>query len=264
MKLAVRLFAVVFLILCLFAPTSLLAKEKDKRTIRIGYIMLPFETTGLEDIHASDWQNYGLGAIEGRVNLPLTKGKASGLHPGFVLGFEEWLADLPYLPPFLAEVQYAATGEADLFGFFLGVNLKPQLNLTGDEKFSIGFIPKVGYMRGNIDFGKVEVLPGKTPPVITPEGTFYTGDEISAKVSGIAIQAALNASYSLTKSLSIGGQFGWSQALFGDMKIKAGDITLDMDSPVLVKKDLSSAQAGIDPKAESSGLLLALTLDYKF
>ena len=46
----------------------------------------------------------------------------------------------------------------------------------------------------------------------------------------------------------------------GDLKIQAGEVTLNYDSPTVVKDDYSSTQAGIDPKAKMSGIYFSFGL----
>lgn len=221
-----------------------------------GAVMLPLEVTGLEDVAVSDWENYGLGSAEGRISLPLSQGATSGSHAGFLLGY-----DYPLLPVLsgIGEIQMTFSPATSLGALFIGVNCK----LLENERFSLGLAPKIGYAFGTIDFGETAVLPGKTPPVITPEGTFYSGEEVEATLSGAAFQAMLNANYALTDKIGINLQAGWTQAFLGDLRITAGDVILAKDSPAVVKNDGSADQAGIDPKAAVQGLSVALGLTFR-
>lgn len=219
----------------------------------LGAAQLPLEISGVEDIAISDWQNYGLGTAEGRVALPLSQGAASGQHWGATLGGYRYFA--PRIA-YLVEGQIALANGANLINLFLGLNW----DMIQAGRFTLGIMPKVGYALGYVSFGKTEVLPGKTPPVITPEGTFYEGQDISASLGGFAYQIALQANYALTNRLSLTFQAGWTQAMFGKLTLKAGDVYLDMDSPAVVKNDGTATQAGISPEAQSAGMAMTLGL----
>jgi len=232
---------------------STLANAQSEKTWYFGLSTLPLEITGLEDIHASDWQAYGLGSAEGRISLPLTTGETSGNHPGILVGYK--------YHNFIGEAQLAVAGGsssvAGLFGGYL-------FNIfdTGGLVFSI--IPKVGIAAGSINFGEVQVLPGKTPPVITPEGTFNEGDSISASFAGASAQIAASATYDITSSISAQFQAGWTQSFLGDMSIASGDVSLDSDSAALVKNDGTSTQAGINPSASANGIFTAFNISWVF
>lgn len=104
------------------------------------------------------------------------------------------------------------------------------------------------------------MLPGKTPPIITPEGTFYVGDPIQAELAGFALQGTLVAAYTFTDQFGLNLQVGWMHAFLNEFTIKAGEVELKKDSPALVKNDGTATQAGIDPQAMISGWVVSLAL----
>jgi hypothetical protein len=242
--------------------------QKRKNKLYFGYAMLPLEVSGVSNIDMSDWENYGLwinnGGIEGRVRLPLSDGETSGLQSGIMLGYE-------YVPPnanfsLLAELQYAP-GDSSVTSFFAG----PKWNFYEQDRLSIGFAPKLGYIKASIDLGTASQIRhyggfGTTyrAPVILDEGTIYDGDSISADLSGFGLQLALTSSYKLTDRWGINGQLGYSLSFLGDMEVVAGDITLDKNSRDLVKADGGNTQAGIDPEADASGIFFMLGLEWSF
>lgn len=248
-------FLVLVSVVVWAGPSSASADQK----VYFGPSILPFAVEGLDDIHASDWENYGLGSSEGRVSIPLEQGNSSGTRFGVLVGFESDFDALPKWIPFAADVG-AYFGNMMLFAVRAGVNLKP---FQGDS-WSVGLSPRVGFLYGTMSFGAVEVFPGKTPPVITPEGTFNEGDDLSASMMGIIAAVGIMAEYRFTKNWGLLVDAGFHYAYMMDLEVKAGDITLDMDAASLVKNDGSSTQAGLDPNGTSVGLFGLLAVEYKF
>ena len=60
-----------------------------------------------------------------------------------------------------------------------------RFNLAEGSSYSFDFIPKLGGGVGLIEFGKTEILEGKTPPVILDKGTVDAGDEIRAELQAL-------------------------------------------------------------------------------
>ena len=218
-----------------------------------GLALSPFTIEGLADIHASDWQDYGLGGLEGRIALPLGKGNTSGPHWGGRLGYR-----LPSAFPLLGEIG-VYPGTATLLTLAIGADIHP----LKTKAFSLGVTPKVGYLVGIVDLGKAQVLPGKTPPVITRAGTFNEGDAVSATMAGPFIQAGASACLRLFGPFGLRADAGYQLAFMGDFKVKAGNVDLDKDAPALVKPDGSATQAGVDPKAKANGLYGFVGLTYE-
>lgn len=223
----------------------------------IGGGMFPLEITGVKDIAVSDWQTYGLGPAEGRIRLPLSKAATSGILPGFTVGVEREF--VPRIKGLLEAQGAFATGS-------YATSLNVGLNWTAfqQERFSLGLVPKVGYAIGTVDFGTAKVIPGKTAPVITADGTIKDGDKIEANVSGVSLGGAVNAVYMFTDMIGLSLDAGYIYAVLSDFNIKAGAVTLKKGSPALVKDDGSATQAGIDPKATIAGPVAMLSLIWKF
>lgn len=100
--------------------TTSLYAQKEVRVYG-GLGILPLTTEDMKDVHVSDWQNYGTGASEGRVALPLSKGETDGMALGLLLGAEYNYMNLPVI----LEFQYAPS--AANFSFiqgFAGVNFR--------------------------------------------------------------------------------------------------------------------------------------------
>jgi len=239
----------------------------------LGIAMLPFKISGVSDIDYSDWENYGLytkdpSSVEGRVRLPLSDSETSGLQPGLVIGYEYFIPD--YKCSALGEFQYATSGEAYMMGFYAGVNYK----FYEQGRFSLGIAPKIGYLLASVDLGTVQMMNHSAysstgvgtyvAPVITDEGTSKVNDDISADMNGFGFQLALTPSIQLNDRMSIDIQVGYSYGSFDDMEIEAGDITLQYNSPALVKPDGSSTQAGINPELEMSSIFITVNASIAF
>jgi hypothetical protein len=208
---------------------------------------------GLRDIDASDWQNFGRGTAEGRIRLNLEKGNApSGVHPGVRIGYE-WESIIPVL--FEGGL---FPGKVTLLTLGLGVDAR----LFHNDTFAFCLVPKVGYSLGFMSLGTAEVLPGKTPPIITPEGTFNQGDSVSASIGGFFAQAGIALGVKLSRRVGLRLDGGYQLAFLNSFSVTAGDVTLDQGSEALVLPGTATA-ARLDPKAKASGpyALLALTLD---
>jgi hypothetical protein len=218
-----------------------------------GLATSPLRISGLEDLNASDWQDFGTGAREGRIDLPLQGANTDGTRWGGRLGYR-----LVPAFPVLAELG-VFPGKALLLTFALGVDLHP----LRSKSFSLGVTPKIGYMVGIIDLGNAHVLPGKTPPIVTRAGTFQEGDSVSAMLSGLFGQLAVTSNLKVFGPLGVRLEAGYQLAAVGNFKIKAGGVELDKNAPALVKADGSTRQAGIDPKGKASGPYggAALTLE---
>jgi hypothetical protein len=249
------LVLVGFAMVSTYGPSMARADQK----VYFGPSILPFAVEGLDDIHASDWENYGLGSSEGRVSVPLKQGNSSGTRFGVLVGYESDFDALPKWIPFAADLG-AYFGDMMVFAVRAGVNIKPFQGAS----WSVGLSPRIGFLYGTMDFGTVEVFPGKTPPVITPEGTFNEGDDLSASMMGVIAAVGIVAEYRFTENWGILLDTGFHYAYMMDLEVTAGDITLDMDAPSLVKNDGSSTQADLDPSGSSLGVFAVIAAEYKF
>jgi hypothetical protein len=122
-------------------------------------------------------------------------------------------------------------------------------------------VPKIGYAIGFMNLGTVQVLPGKTPPVVTPEGTFNQGDSVSATIGGLILQAGAAASLRLSRSIGLRVDGGLQYAHLSNFQVKAGEVTLEKGSSSLVQPGTTTA-ASLTPKATATGpyALMALTV----
>lgn len=242
---------------------SFFPKKMDENLILfVGVTQLQLTTTNMRDVHVSDWENYGTGVMEGRVRLPLSQGEHDGGAIGYVIGSRGRVLRVP----FICQVIFAPAATAFSYtNILLGIDLR----FVENESFRIGFAPKIGYGKFTGDFGLVEMLPNKTPPVITPEGTFRVGDQIESDLSGMTLQASFNADFIVHKKLGVFFEAGWTESFFGDFSIQAGDIDLAYDSPTIVEPILdigdghsSSEPANISPTLTSSGITYMLGLSW--
>jgi hypothetical protein len=232
------------------------AKPAPRRdgSIYGGLAIAPLEIGGLQRIHASDWEDFGTGPFEGRIELPLQRGNTSGERFGARVGYHfgsrlPAIAELGVFP-----------GSATLLTLAAGVDVHP----LRASFVSFGVTPKLGYLVGLIDAGKAEVLPGKTPPVVTRSGTFDEGDSLSGMFSGAFVQVAASSMIRFNDRFGLRLDVGYQHAWVGNFKVKAGSVELDKDSRALVKPDGSTTQAGLDPKASSSGITALAALAVTF
>jgi len=208
----------------------------------------------------SDWQNYGLlsenpGSAEGRVTIDLTKVKPSSINPGLYGGLSYNLNEKFAV---LGELQLDLSS-LSLFSAYLGFNY----DISQSEKFNLGICPKVGYNAGSTDLGAIDVLPGYTPPVILPEGTFNNGDKLSMNFSGIAINIGLKPQLKINDNISLIGLLGYNISFVKTDGLLCNGVALPMTAPGIVKSDGSARQAAICPKITSNGLSLQFGLSIK-
>ncbi|MGM0558913.1 MAG: hypothetical protein ACQEVA_21170 [Myxococcota bacterium] len=264
------LTTLVFFGLCVCAPN--LAAQETPATphsygsgVFFGGGVFPLEVSGMENIHASDWQNYGLGASEGRVALPLGDGNMNGFAYGLKLGFDtNQFESVVKVPSWLMLAGDLGIyfGSMNVFAMKLGANL----HFVDTEAFGLAFAPRGGFMLGFMGLGNVEVLPNKTPPVITENGTLHEGDPIRANLPGFTASANMIADFRFTDNLGIRLDVGYQVAAMLGMSINSGtdgDVTLNMDDPALVEPDGSSTQAGLEPKGNAIGFVGTLGVFYR-
>jgi len=209
----------------------------------------------------SDWEDFGLlsqdpNSNEGRVTVDLTKMKPKSTNIGLMLGGRYNLSEKLSA---LAEVQYTLSG-VSLLGMYAGVNY----DFVKKEKFSLGFTPKVGYIIGSADLGTISLLPGYTPPVVLPEGTFNEGDAISMEFSGVALNLGLTPTFAITEKISLMGLLGYNLSFTSSDGLLSNGVLLPMTAKGVVKSDgIGSTQAGIKPEINSNGLSFQIGVSYK-
>ena len=211
-------------------------------------------TSDFTNFHISDWEQYGLESSEGRVAVPLGDNDIAGPNLNILVG-----AYTPLLNKLdgFAEAQ-VGVGDISYVAGFLGVNFR----FIDGESFSLGLTPKIGFASAQADFGAIELLPNKTPPVILSEGTFNVGDSLTMDISGAAIGIGLTPRIQLTDAIGLTSFVGFQQSITSDPEIKAGHIELPMTSNGVVKADGSSTQAGLDPTANSTGFIWQVGITY--
>lgn len=232
-------------------------KPGNRHCLYAGLAATPLTISGLRTVHVSDWEYYGTGPQEGRISLPLSKGNTSGLHPGLWLGYEGRFWALPVI----LELGIAP-GAVDIFSFGGGTSI-PFLR---GSRWQLAATPKLGILSASIDMGKAEVLPGKTPPIITPIGTFYEGDQVTASTGGPFLQAATTLSYRVSQWPDIGirAEAGLQLAWLRKVSIDAGDVDIPLGAPAVVKPDGSTTQAGLRPKQHGHGAFVVVAASYSF
>lgn len=223
---------------------------------------LPVTTDGFADLHLSDWEKYGTGGAEGRVYLPFGDVNVDGQQPTFFLGVEGTEV------PALFEIQMTSKDGLDYGQLLLGW----RFHLKQGSSYSFDFIPKLGAGVGLVEFGKVEILEGKTPPVILDKGTVHVGDEIRAELFGGVLQAVVSANITLAGGVNILAQGGWNLAFLPDLDLRTDpkdsefdEVKLNGDDEALVKPEIGSTeQAGVEPKVKSNGYVAMLSVGYRF
>jgi len=242
------------LILCLYFLSIGFAQSFENFDLYGGISSVTVSTSDFTNFHISDHQDWGLGASEGRVAVPLGDNDIAGQNMSILLGATSPISSRIDA---LLEAQ-VGFGDVSYAAAFTGINLK----LINGSKFSLGFTPKAGVVSCLANFGVVEVLPGKTPPVILPEGTFNEGDSLSMDISGIGINVGVTPSLSLTETLGLTAFVGYQISLTDEPIIKAGDVDIPMDAVGVVKTDMSATQAGINPEATTSGITFQIGVVY--
>jgi len=81
---------------------------------------------------------------------------------------------------------------------------------------------------------------------------------------GFGFQLALTPSIQINDNMFVDLQVGYSFGSFDDMEVEAGDITLQYNSPALVKPNGFNQQAGISPELEISSLFFTINASIAF
>jgi len=247
-------------ILIIGSLVPLLAQSFETIDVYGGASSITITSTDFNNFHISDWERYGLGTHEGRVAVPLGDNDIAGQNFNFLIGASSPLISRVDL---LGEA-HVRLGDVSYNAFFLGANL----NILNNDRFKFSFTPKLGYIMSTANFGNIEVLPSKMPPVILSEGTFYEGDTLSMDLTGLGAQIALTATLFINETIGITAQVGQGISFIEDPKIVVnssigGKTEIPMESPGVVKDDFSSTQAGLDPEASTNGLIFQFGLVYK-
>ncbi|MDW3195087.1 MAG: hypothetical protein R8G66_22125 [Cytophagales bacterium] len=218
--------------------------NRENITYSIGIIRMPLESEDFNDFHISDWQDFGLGSIEGRVAVPLSEERATssyGVTGALLYNFNEKWTGLLEL----------GLGVTDFFvlDFMVGA----EYALINANLFQLRGVLKAGYATGFGGSTTADILPGKTPPVILPEGTFDAGDAIDVTFNNIPVQLGVKPVIQLTERFALYGNFFYSVSLGNEATIEAGEVEVMFDSDAVVAPDGSSTQAGIAPELKLNG-----------
>lgn len=250
-------FILATLIIMLFSKlaSSQSFFETGELTYYLGAKTVPLQTRDFEDFHISDWEGFGLGSQEGRVSVPLANSEPEssiGVTIGAMYGFTE-KTDI------LAELTLGFGGFSTtqlLFGANYYFYVK--------EKLRFGYSGKVGFGRGRSNFGEIEVLPGKTPPVILSEGTFNEGDDLKIELSTTTINLGLTSQYRFNKKIGFFASAGYVFSFGSKAVLKANETEIPLNSNGIVKPNGTSAQANINPTANIQGIDLSFGVSYNF
>ena len=242
------------IIYLVFVITFCNAQKFEDFTLYGGLSGVNVTTSDFSNFHVSDWERFGLDATEGRVAVPLGDNDIAGPNLNILVGAYSPL--LNKLDGF-AEAQ-VGVGDVSYVAVFLGVDFK----FLDGESFSLGLTPKFGYTSAQADFGAIELLPGKTPPVVLSEGTFNVGDSLTMDMSGAALGIGITPRVQLTNEIGLTSFVGFQQSITSDPALKAGDLEIPMSSNGVVKPDGSSNQAGLDPSANSTGFIWQFGITY--
>ena len=249
--------AILVLLLC---PAG--TKGDVSLNVYAGGGTLPVTTAGFADLHLSDWEKYGTGGREGRVHLPFGDVNVDGQQPTFFLGVEGTEMPAQF------EIQMTSKDGLDYAQLLFGW----RFNLSEGYSHSFDFIPKFGVGVGFVEFGEVEILEGKTPPVILDKGTVDVGDEIRAELFGGVLQAVVSANIRVVDEVNILAQGGWNLAFLPDLDLRTDpknsgtdEVKFNGDDEALVKPVIGSTeQAGVEPKVKSNGYVAMLSVGYRF
>lgn len=216
-------------------------------------------STDFVNFHISDWENYGLLAVdpssqEGRVAVNLTDVEPGFINLGIFVGADYSLTDKLSA---LGEIQYNLSGISNL-----GINAGVTYNWANSEKIRQGLSLRLGYNMGSADLGTVSLIDNYTPPVILPEGTFNEGDALSMEFSGLVIGFGLSTDIKISDKIGLRIEPGYQLGFMSSDGLLAGGVAVPMSSPAVVQTDGLNTQAGILPDISSSGAYIKLGLSY--
>ena len=256
-----RLFTLSLLGIAMLSFGTNAQAERQQSAFSVGLSTVPIQLEGLEDIHVSDWENYGLGGAEGRIALPLSKGNTSApAAPGVKIGYN-------YRLPQVLDLSF------DLGIYHQNVSVitlgfGADLYIQSTDWVRWGVMGRFGFIGATMAGADAEVLSGYQAPVITNMGTIRNGDRVSASMGGVLTSAGVVAEFPLSETLSFRAESQFFYGILGDLNISArapgatssssssadNSVTIDVDDPSVVKTDGSSTQAGIDPTGSSMGV----------
>lgn len=236
---------IMYVTLLLASLQSFCQFDPNNLGYHFGIIRVPLSSEGFENFHISDWQDFGLGSVEGRVEVPLAEENPSfttGLLGGLIYRFnDKWNG--------IMELGIGFTDFAT-FGLILGA----EYTIVDAGFIEVRSILKFGSTTGYGGSTTAQLLPDKTPPVILEEGTFNVGDPIEVNFTNLPLQIGFKPVFDISQKLALYGNFYYSTSFSNEATIEAGEIEIPFESPAIVKDNGSSTQAGITPELKVSGL----------
>jgi hypothetical protein len=239
--------------------------SKDKKSSPVYLSVLfgasPLSISGMEDVHLSDWKNYGTGLSEGRAALNLSEGNTSkDIGTAIVVAASAAATEKIDV---LVGIPICGNGDALSVGINLGVNYK----LLDTRFLTIGIAPEIGFEYALLASSTVEMLPGKTSPIITENYTFYEGDQISGSAKGFTGSLSTLLCFNITKNIGIEAKAGIQYGIFGTPELEVGTGSdkkvLNFDDEAVVKAEMGSTEQ-IEYKGEisSTGFLFGIGIRY--
>lgn len=250
--------------LVLLFNTPTYAQDPDTGVrLRVGLEAIPVEIRGVRDVHVSDWELYGTGETEGRVALPLSLGLQDAYRYALSMGvsapyrYGSIITDLAVSP--FGRLKYGQiTG-----GFQIPLYTLPSL------EFHVQ--PHLRFVRASTRIGQVKKLENKLSPVITSDGHFYVGDEISASLSGVALGVNGVGVMPISNHSTFFIELGYRAFVMSDVSIRVGGELLKLNSPVVVSPVLdigtgysSNEPAEVAPKFSAGGFALSVGASFSW
>ncbi len=262
-------------VIVLFA--GMIAAQADESPVRpltvyLGMGTSPLETVDFVDFHVSDWEKYGLGGAEGRVSLPLSERAYSGQAGGILLGIESEIQE--GISVFAEGAVFVPSDD-----FIVGeLSLGPRF-FKKASKATLSISPKIGYILGNVGFGKVNLIEGTTAPVILDEGTFNVGDEIRTDISALSYGLTGKADYSLGDKFGLYLEVGYKGGISDDAEVVTNPegnpenkTSIKLDSPAVVNPASPTDEdypttgnnpMNMQPKIEVQGTTFQIGISYR-
>ena len=208
----------------MFGAVSLASANQKPQKAYVGVGVMPFYLDGLQNATLSDRAYYPNN--EARVYLPLADANTDGaaLLPGILFGYAYDLAG-----PVTAngEISVHLYDRVAAFTAMIGGDMF----VVNKPNMKIGIPLRVGFLGALIDFGQTELVQGSTPPVILPEGSINTGDDLGAQMMGAVVRGGMTAELWLTPKLGLRADVGAQMGFLGKLEIKATKAgSIDCDS----------------------------------
>ncbi len=240
----------------LLAAVAVFAQTPSKRltyTFELG--TNPLNIDGMTDVEVSDWQRYGTGTVEGRMSLPLSESNTETPYGiGGSLGSNYLIADRVGV---VLRVPFAYNAGAYFVGVATGLNFA----LVKNDDFSISIEPQVGYSYALLAPTQAEVLPGKTPPVITDNYTINEGDTLAGNSMGVFAEVDIVPTMAITPTFGLVAHLGYRYGLMGKPTISVNNTQkskeINFSDPAIVQPT-TTTPASFKGKLETSGPVVSV------